>query len=368
MRASLRTATLVLATASAAGCGSPRTSDGGQAISLSAALSPIATTSIRSLEWVATLGSADVVVEYAHGKNELVRVVRVSGKTQLALDGAGQVLIERPGRNLTALHRVGAPFSRLYGVVAAVNRPNNAQGVELHLLAEDRTTQLVSCFQMPQWSLGAVDEAGFWFAVEPASVCGIACPGAAALLRFDVDGVEKGTPTCIPVVFSSGVLLHPTQTYGLSGTRKVFSFGDGGYEWVYDDTSADAPKKALFYPLHDLRVHRTHRDGGADDLKSVGGGMVTVSPLLPASPFALVAINSKDGLTFDAVQPSGPTNQDYSLVSGSVDGGVTTRPLHMDIQTSSVIKLEYHGDHPTWLVMNEPDDAGVRRLLGQHLR
>lgn len=123
----------------------------------------------------------------------------------------------------------------------------------------------------------------------------------------------------------------------------------------------------MFYPLHRIRIHRQHFDGGADDLVWIDGGFVTSAPWIPPSPFPMVALNSFDGLTFDAIQPSLSGPYDYVVIRGN-EGGVEMKTLHVPMDTSFAKRLAYHDGVPTWFLMSERDDAGVRTLFGQHLQ
>lgn len=346
-------------------CGCKSGPDAGAPIVIGSALSPVATTSFNPISWIASPENGDVVISYAFGRDGTVRVVKTRNTHVRQLDGSGLLVDERPARSLTSVLPVGVPYAKFHGAMIDAARRGHNQGIDLLVLLDGAAIPLVSCSQAPNWAVGSASDATFWLALNPAHFCGIACPSIAALLQFDFDGGAIGSPKCVSTPYGASVSLHPVAPVAILADRKVVAFGDGGIDLLYDDDAGS--RRAVFYPLQRIRIHREHFDGGADDLVWIDGGFILSQTWIPPSPFPMVALNSFDGLTFDAIQPSLSGQYDYVWIRGN-EGGVQQKTLHVPIDTSFAKRLEYHDGLPTWFLMSESDDAGVRTLFGQHLQ
>jgi hypothetical protein len=358
-------ASLVLAIGLSTSCGCNSGPDAGRPIAISSELSPVATTSFNTISWIASLEKDEVVISYAFAGEDAVRVVKTRNSHVRQLDGSGLLIDERPARSLTGVFPVGVPYSRLYGAVIDAARRGHNQGIDLMVLLEDVAIPLVSCSQAPNWAVGSATNTTFWLALSPAHFCGISCPSIAAFMQFDYDGGAVGSPTCVSTPYGANVSLHPVAPLAILANRQVVAFGDAGVDLLFDDDGGS--RKAVFYPLRRIRIHREHLDGGADDLVWIDGGFVVSEPWIPPSPFPMVALNSFDGLTFDAIQPSLSGQYDYVLIRGD-ESGVHLRTLHVPVDTSFAKRIAYHEGVSTWFLMSERDDAGIRTLFGQHLR
>jgi hypothetical protein len=327
---------------------------------------PIATSRLSPIFWNLTPDAGAFEVDYLHGweGGSAVSHVTRTGVSELTADS--DRFVTRSSGSLSQLRGVGTTFSKWRTSVAVMGR-DGEQGGDIVMRLPGRTTAVVlaSCFQTSTWSLGAIEHGGFWLALDRATQCGL-CSASKdhALVHYDNDGLILST-FCFNAPYASQAILHPTQRFGvLEGANiELFGFEDGGVTPLFKDPTGGG--RAAIYPFADeQRVLVMRTSSPWEDMVWADGGYLAPA-LAPTSVLRVSSLSSMDGKRLDVVQP-GTAPGEALVTTRTEDGGQSSRSVTLP-DTSSPVQVDYHQGHLSWFFMTEPDDAGMRTLMGQHL-